>query len=95
MFLLGHQNAYEKCNILHGDISNSNTLMLVDHISAESAVPAPPRNAPKGWTPLRHGMTADWGSAAGCQDEKDKECLQRTVSSHVLPTGAVVHEGEY
>ena len=84
MFLLGHQNAYERCNILHGDVSNSNTLMLVDHISAEYAVPAPPQNAPKGWTPLRHGMMADWGSAADCQEGEDKEHLQRIVSSQVL-----------
>jgi len=73
---------------LHGDVSDGNTLLFVDNISEESAVPSPPDNAPAGWTPLRHGMTADWGSAADCQDEKDKERLRRTVSSHVLPTGA-------
>ena len=88
MFLSGHQNAYEKCQVLHGDVSNGNTLLFVDNISEESAVPSPPDNAPAGWTPLRHGMVADWGSAADCQDEKDKECLRCTVSSHVLPTGA-------
>ena len=71
MFLSGHQNAYEKCQVLHGDVSNGNTLLFVDNISEESAVPSPPDNAPAGWTPLRHGMTADWGSAADCQDEKD------------------------
>jgi hypothetical protein len=89
MFLLGHQNAYEKREILHGDVSDGNTLMLVDHVSAESAVPSPPDNAPMGWTPLRHGMTSDWGSAADCREEEDKERLRRTVSSQIL-----VHEGE-
>ena len=84
MFLLGHRNAYEKRDILHGDVSDGNTLMLVDRISPESAVPEPPRNAPKGWTPLRHGMTSDWGSAADCREEEDKERLRRTVSSQVL-----------
>jgi len=75
MFLLGHRNAYEKCDTLHGDVSNGNTLMLVDRISLESAIPKPPQNAPKGWTPLRHGMTSDWGSAADCREEEDKEHL--------------------
>jgi hypothetical protein len=89
MFPLGHQNAYEKREILHGDVSDGNTLMLVDHISAESAVPSPPDNPPMGWTPLRHGMTSDWGSAADCREEEDKERLRRTVCSQVL-----VHEGE-
>ncbi|KAJ8580076.1 hypothetical protein M405DRAFT_716199, partial [Rhizopogon salebrosus TDB-379] len=76
--VVGHQNAYEKHEILHGDVSDGNTLMLVDHISAESAVPSPPDNPPMGWTPLRHGMTSDWGSAADCQEEEDKERLRRT-----------------
>jgi hypothetical protein len=87
MFLLGHQNAYEKREILHGDVSDGNTLMLVKHISEESAVPSPPDNPPVDWTPLRHGMTSDWGSAADCRDEEDKERLRRTVSSQVSPTG--------
>jgi len=63
---------------LHGDVSDGNTLMLVDDISETSAVPSPPDNPPKDWTPLRHGMTSDWGSAADCQEEEDKEHLQRT-----------------
>jgi len=77
MFLLGHQNAYEKHEILHGDVSDGNALMLVKHISTESAVPSPPDNPPMGssWTPLRHGMMSDWGSAADCGEEEDKECL--------------------
>jgi hypothetical protein len=86
--LLGHQNAYEKREILHGDVSDGNILMFVDHISEESAVPSPPNNPPTGWTPLRHGMMSNWGSAADCQEEEDKERLQRTVSPHVLPTAA-------
>jgi hypothetical protein len=88
IYLLGHQNAYEKREILHGDVSDGNTLMFVDHIGEESAVPSPPDNPPTGWTPLRHGMMSDWGSAADCREEEDKECLRRTVSPHVLPTGA-------
>ncbi|OJA14734.1 hypothetical protein AZE42_13593 [Rhizopogon vesiculosus] len=85
--VISHQNAYQKRDILHGDVSNGNTLMLVDDISETSAVPSPPDNPPKDWTPLRHGMTSDWGSAADCREEEDKECLQRTVSSQVSPTG--------
>ncbi|OJA08048.1 hypothetical protein AZE42_12849, partial [Rhizopogon vesiculosus] len=76
--VISHQNAYQKRDILHGDVSNGNTLMLVDDISETSAVPSPPDNPPKDWTPLRHGMTSDWGSAADCREEEDKECLRRT-----------------
>ncbi|OJA07889.1 hypothetical protein AZE42_02747 [Rhizopogon vesiculosus] len=53
-------------------------LMLVKHISEESAVPSPPDNPPVNWTPLRHGMKSDWGSAADCNDDEDKEHLQHT-----------------
>ena len=82
-FLLSHQNAYEKRLILHGDISDGNTMMLVDNISEDTAVPPRPDNAAPVWTPLRHGMTSDWGSAADCREKKDNERLPRTVSSHV------------
>jgi hypothetical protein len=85
MFLLGHRNAYEKRQILHEDVSDGNTLMLVDYISEETAVPSPPDNPSPRWTPLRHGMMSDWGSAADCQDEGDRECLRRTVSPLILP----------
>jgi hypothetical protein len=80
-FLLGHQNAYEKRQILHADVSDGNTLMLVNHISGETAVPSPPDNPSPRWTPLRHGMASDWGSAADCQQ---KERLRRTVSPPIL-----------
>ncbi|KAG0695228.1 hypothetical protein DFH29DRAFT_814420 [Suillus ampliporus] len=68
--VVGHQNAYEKRDILHGDVSDGNTLMLVKHISEESAVPSPPDNPP----------------VADCRDEEDKERLAMTqIMQGTLP----------
>jgi len=83
--LLGHRNAYEFRRILHGDVSDGNTLFLIREISAECAIPSPPEDAPPGWTALRHGMMADWGSAADCLNatETARQAI-RTVSRHIL-----------
>ncbi|KAG2740507.1 hypothetical protein P692DRAFT_20697532, partial [Suillus brevipes Sb2] len=57
----GHRNAYKRRDVLHCDVSDGNTMFLVEAISAESAVPPRPEGAEKEWTPMRNGMASDWG----------------------------------
>ncbi|KAG1842405.1 hypothetical protein DFJ58DRAFT_732082 [Suillus subalutaceus] len=59
-------NAYKCCDVLHCDVSDGNTMFLVEAISAESTVPPRPEGAEKEWTPMRNGMASDWGSAIDC-----------------------------
>ncbi|KAG1718665.1 hypothetical protein EDD22DRAFT_754416, partial [Suillus occidentalis] len=59
----GHRNTYKRRDVLHCDVSDGNTMFLVEAISAESAVPPRPEGAEKEWTPMRNGMASDWGSA--------------------------------
>ena len=81
---LGHRNGYINREVLHGDISDGNTFFLIEDFKPESAVPSPPDHAREDWTPLRHGMTGDWGSAADCRNAGEKERLRRTVSLYIL-----------
>ncbi|KAG1744731.1 hypothetical protein EDB19DRAFT_1599359, partial [Suillus lakei] len=61
--VIGHRNTYKRRNVLHCDVSDGNTLFLVEVISAESAVPPCPEGVKKEWTPMRDGVASDWGSA--------------------------------
>ncbi|KAG2045332.1 hypothetical protein BDR03DRAFT_843728, partial [Suillus americanus] len=76
--VIGHRNAYERRQVLHRDVSDGNSMLLVQDFSAESAIPPRPEKVPEGWTPMRDGMTSDWGSAADCTDLAGVEHLPRT-----------------
>ncbi|KAG2139898.1 hypothetical protein BD769DRAFT_1384212 [Suillus cothurnatus] len=73
--VVGHRNAYEHQQVLHCDVSDGNSMLLVWNISAECAIPPHPKKAPEGWTSMRDGMTSDWGSAADCTDLAGEEHL--------------------
>jgi hypothetical protein len=66
--------------VLHRDVSDGNSMLLVWNISAESTIPPHPKNIPEGWTSIRDGMTSDWGSAVDYTDLVGKEHLPYTVS---------------
>ncbi|KAG1895212.1 uncharacterized protein F5891DRAFT_1194419 [Suillus fuscotomentosus] len=76
--VVGHHNAYKRRKVLHRDVSDGNTIFLVDTISAESAVPPRPEGAEKEWTPMRNGVASDWGSATDCLEPGGEASLPRT-----------------
>ncbi|KAG1847811.1 hypothetical protein C8R48DRAFT_615342, partial [Suillus tomentosus] len=76
--VVGHRNAYKRRKVLHRDVSDGNTIFLVDTISAESAVPPRPEGAEKEWTPMRNGVASDWGSATDCLEPGGEASLPRT-----------------
>jgi hypothetical protein len=64
--------------------------MLVNHIGEDTAVPSPPENPSPRWTPLRHGMASDWGSAVDCQEQGEKKFIGRTASPSFLPAARCI-----
>ncbi|KAG2122693.1 hypothetical protein BD769DRAFT_1360331 [Suillus cothurnatus] len=65
--------------VLHHDVSDGNSMLLVWNISAESTIPPHPKNVPEGWTSIRDGMTSDWGSAVDYTDLAGEEHLPYTL----------------
>ncbi|KAG1774950.1 hypothetical protein EV702DRAFT_938686, partial [Suillus placidus] len=61
--VVSHHNTYRRRKVLHHDVSDGNTIFLVERISAEAAVPPHLGGAEKEWTPMRNGVASDWGSA--------------------------------
>ncbi|KAG1786705.1 uncharacterized protein HD556DRAFT_1192853, partial [Suillus plorans] len=76
--VVGHRNTYKCRKVLHRDVSDGNTIFLVETISAESAVPPRPDGAAKEWTPMRSGVASDWGSATDCLEPGGEVSLPRT-----------------
>jgi hypothetical protein len=85
---LGHRNTYRHRKVLHCDVSDGNTILLVNTISAEAAIPPRPRGAGKEWTPMRDGVASDWGSATD-YSEPGGASLPRTVSRLFLDTSGI------